>query len=267
MPGSIKAPSGVFAAMARSRSPHRFQCEWEGCGKSCGRKTNLLRHVRAAHEGVQPYACDICQAVFGLKHNVDVHVRTVHEGLSPFQCEHAGCGKSVGQTHHLARHVRAVHEGLEPFACDVCQTWFGRNHDFAVHIRTVHEGLRPFACGLCDATFGRQHGLKVHIHQIHSTKALKRVKKRGEQTRNALSEHGLTYDREHRIKFSSRADRPCSARVDFAVLRSWGYVYLEVDERQHQGYPEGHDALRIQLILAEHRIEGKAGNTHRPVQP
>lgn len=46
------------------------------------------------------------------------------------------------------------------------------------------------------------------------------------------------------------------------MLRSWGYVYLEVDERQHQDYPEGHDALRMQRMLAEHMFDGKARTDH-----
>lgn len=93
-------------------------------------------------------------------------------------------------------------------------------------------------------------------------KLKKRVKKREERTHNALSDHGFTYERELQNKFNSRAERPFSARVDFAVLRSWGYVYVEVDERQHKPYPEGHDAERMQLILAEHMIEGRAGKVH-----
>ena len=28
------------------------------------------------------------------------------------------------------------------------------------------------------------------------------------------------------------------------------------------GYPEGHDALRMQLVLAEHMVDGKAGQIH-----
>ena len=37
---------------------------------------------------------------------------------------------------------------------------------------------------------------------------------------------------------------------------------MEVDELQHEPYPEGHDAERMQLILAEHMIEGRAGKVH-----
>ena len=107
---------------------------------------------------------------------------------------------------------------------------------------------------------------RAHLTDISTQYILPRhthtANKREMQTRNGLSDHSFTFDRELRIKFSSRAGRPFSARVDFAVLHSWGYVYLEVDERQHQGYPEGHDALRMQLILAEHMVDGKAGNVH-----
>lgn len=46
------------------------------------------------------------------------------------------------------------------------------------------------------------------------------------------------------------------------MLQSWGWVYVEVDARSHQGYPEGHAAQRMQLILAEHMIDGKPGKVH-----
>lgn len=219
--------------MARSRSPRRFQCEWEGCGKSFEWAPHLARHVRTVHEGLKPFACDLCQTTFGIKYDLDVHVCIVHEGLSPFQCDI--CCATFGKTGHLGRHIRCVHEGLTPCGCDICFATFGQQAHLDDHMRCVHEGLRPFACDLCDATVGRRHGLKAHTRQIHSAKALKRVKNREEQTRNALSDNGFTSDRELRNKFSSRAECPCSARVDFTVLRSWGCVYLEVDERQHQG--------------------------------
>ena len=107
-----------------------------------------------------------------------------------------------------------------------------------------------------------KHTLVKHIHRVHSTKAQTRIKKREAQMDTALSDHGFTFERELQIKFNSRAERPYSARMDFAVMRSWGYVYVEVDERQHKPYPEGHDAERMQLILAEHMIEGRAGKVH-----
>lgn len=77
-----------------------------------------------------------------------------------------------------------------------------------------------------------------------------------------LYDHGVTFELELRIKFSRRAERPFSARVEFAVMRSWGWVYVEVDELQHKTYPEGNDAERMQLILAERMIDGKPGEVH-----
>ena len=100
------------------------------------------------------------------------------------------------------------------------------------------------------------------MSRSRSPRAQQRNKQCEEQTHKALSDHGFTFDRELRIDFSSRAERPLFARVEFAVLRSWGYVYVEVDERQHRGYPEGHDTQRMRLILAEHMIQSRAGQAH-----
>ena len=40
------------------------------------------------------------------------------------------------------------------------------------------------------------------------------------------------------------------------------HVYLEVAALQHRSYSEGYDAERMQLMLAEHMIEGRAGKAH-----
>lgn len=231
MPGSIKSPFGVCVAMARSRSPRRLQCGWEGCGKSIGQTFTLQRHASAVHECVKPHTCDICQA-------------------------------TCGQKCHLDTHKRCVREGTRPYACDLCEATIGQSHHLADHIRTVHEGSRPFECDLCPARFGTKRDLVRHKRSVHSTKAQKRIRQRAEQTHDALSENGFTFDRELRIKFSSRAACPFSARVDFAVLRTWGYVYVDVDEHPHKPFPEGHDALRMQLLLAEHMLDGRAGKAH-----
>lgn len=82
-----KPPLGVFAAMVRSRSPRRYQCVWEGCGKACGTKHNLSHPIRATHEGLQPYICVICQISFGHTCRLDKHKRGVHESNRSYVCD------------------------------------------------------------------------------------------------------------------------------------------------------------------------------------
>ena len=241
-------PLGLSAAMARSRSPRRFQCEHEGCGKSFRTNSDLVRHVRTVHEGLKPHICDICAVGFGRRESLAAHKQAVHECLKPHKCD--VCQACFAKKRTLVDHKRCVHEGARLYACDLCDAMFGLKHILDDHKRCVHEGLRPFECDVCQVSFGLKSTLGRHKRFVHSTKAQQRIKKREEQTHNALSDNGFTYERELQIKFNSRAARPFSARVDFAILRSWGYVYLEVDELQHKPYPEGHDTERMQLILS-----------------
>merc|ERR1711951_284177 len=48
------------------------------CEKQFSVRSNMKRHIRSTHEGIN-YPCNICNQAFTSKFNVDRHIKTSHE--------------------------------------------------------------------------------------------------------------------------------------------------------------------------------------------
>lgn len=154
-------------------------------------------------EPIQIYSCDQCPKKFRVIMRLNAHKRT-HEGLKPFACELCGkdfakwnnlkthriqkhsdnkialpcmeCGQTFATKQGLKRHRQRNHDpnyvAPEPisFMCDTCGKTFTTNGTLKKHkyIHTPNE--MPFVCDICEKKFPTSHKLKEHTMRHEGVK-------------------------------------------------------------------------------------------------
>ena len=176
----------------------------------------LSRH-RLVHSDTRSYVCSICGTKFKTSSAYYLHVREKHAS-SPHTCE--TCGQEFTHRRALDRH-KLCHIDDKPIACDKCGYTCKRKQDLAQHIRAMHSG-RP----------RRKHHEEILACFFTSLK--------------------ITFTREYTVKIDTFEKRK-SARVDFYIPMSWGFLLFECDEMQHCSHNVSHECQRMVAIWNYHR--------------
>jgi hypothetical protein len=172
-----QSTASVLAAAAVSHLPNvlpfgeRHPCVIAGCTSNFSNKAAMIRHVKAAHEGVRVSCIAFgCLATFTDNSNMRKHYRTVHEGNAPrVSCTVEGCVKTFVSEWDKKKHIRAIHDKIR-VACpfEGCGVTFTAESAKQKHVQTTHFGVRvPCAFPGCTMTFYDRKAMRTHCANKH----------------------------------------------------------------------------------------------------
>lgn len=132
------------------------------CGKSFGRKRNLLIHLEI-HTGERRHKCKLCGKSFVRKSNLNLHIK-IHSDNRPHKCNI--CNKSFVQRLHLQEHL-SIHTGIKQYKCDLCKKSFAQHGHLKKHL-AVHSNEKPYECSICSKSYKAKYNLMLHL-MTHSS--------------------------------------------------------------------------------------------------
>ena len=210
-------------------------CPQPGCDYKAKKASNIKRHLADAHGiGVVWHRCPQpdCNYKSKAAGNLKQHLAHAHGiGVVWHRCPQPDCNYKSKAAGNLKRHLADAHDiGVVWHACDAapgeCHYACKTASDLHRHIRRMH--FRVYAQRKCAQEERVRQALRAADWQEH-------------HLAEAMPPVGH-FRREKRIDFKcAKLDTAgANARIDFVLGVPNGYVFLEVDEHQHQ---YGYDAL------------------------
>lgn len=230
-----------------------YKCEeCDKCFKTYG---NLFEHTRI-HRGERPFKCTECDAAFTVSENLKTHMR-VHTGERPYRCSE--CDAAFPQSGALKSHM-LIHTGEKRFKCDLCDFECIHKHTLTNHIR-IHTGERPYKCTECDYAAVTKSRLKDHFKRVHSPEAITQQKVEEAKIEKLFNENfSNQFIRERVINHGCLKGVKSYSRVDFFFPKHGKFqVIVEVDEHQHNEYPQICETSRMNNIVSSWRLDGNMG--------
>ena len=197
------------------------------CGYAARCKSWLLRHA-AKHSDSKPFACDLCPKRFNSNSALLLHTKEMHSSTT--------------------------------YMCSICCKEFAQKRVRDIHMRTVcrsGQEVRRHVCQLCPYKAKMKHHLTRHIRTMHGNDP-PRTKVQEERVSSMLTSLNVRFVREFSIKTPTFEKRR-AAKIDFAIRRDWGWLFVECDEMQHLCCKIEHEVLRMCAIhsYAQEHWNGK----------
>ena len=128
------------------------------CGKSFGRKGNLINHKKLAHKDNSfGLNCLLCHTNFKYKMNLERHQKEIYnEGIAKNVCEY--CSKQFCTSKRLRAHVNSKHSH---FVCEFCDQSFINSSNLALHVKKRMK--QSLSCNICNKSLCNPRSLKVHM--------------------------------------------------------------------------------------------------------
>jgi DNA-directed RNA polymerase subunit RPC12/RpoP len=230
-----------------------YKCE--ECDATYKTSANLFAH-KMIHTGEKPFKCTECDIAFIVSENLKTHMR-VHTGERPYKCSE--CDATFARSGALKSHIM-IHTGQKRYKCDLCGFECIHKHTLTNHVRT-HTGERPYKCTECDYSAAIKYNVNDHFKRVHSPNAIARQKVEEAKIEKLFNEHFPNqFSREHIISHKCLKGIKSHSRVDFLFANHGKFqVVVEVDEHQHNEYPQICETSRMNNIVSSWRLEGNMG--------
>ena len=124
---------------ASTASKGDFPCTLPDCNKSFSSRTNMLRHIRTAHDKSRPYQCQECHSFWPTPSELKAHI--------------------------------ASHSNEKCYRCESCKIDYKTSSNLHKHMRT-HGQLLAFQCCYCPASFSTELSLNCHKGHRHKSQIL-----------------------------------------------------------------------------------------------
>ena len=195
------------------------------------------------------YYCSDCD--FATKfHSYLIRHMHRHSEARAYSC--SNCDSKFKTHSAYLLHMREKH-GQARYTCLICAAEFGLQRTLDRHM-LCHEDLKPFACSECGYTCRRKQDLVDHVAAMHDPN--KKGRKRHEElVAQLFYSLRVTFTREFTIRVCTFGSRK-SARIDFQISMSWGWLLFEVDEMAHSKYSISDECKRMAAIATYVRQKG-----------
>lgn len=145
-----------------------FQYECDLCQKRCKTKQGITSHIEKLHLKIfklgsrETFICtyELCKRKFFCKIKYDGHIRA-HEGKNPYQCD--VCGAVLATSRNLKRH-KLTHITERNFKCSFCDARFVTQETLSSHEKFVHKTGRQYVCSFCAYTCYNPTAMNVSIY-------------------------------------------------------------------------------------------------------
>lgn len=241
------------------------------CGESFVQLSSLYSHNRTHHSDEKPLLCDIDNCNYRAKEHSTIKAHQMrHHGTQEKTIECPRCDLKFYFKNDLNQHMM-THLNLRPHKCpeEDCNYSATFSTTLKRHL-LLHSGERPFCCleENCGYTFNRSEALKTHMFMNHTKEGQGRRKKEEQRIAKLLEKNNIRFKREHYIDFRcgiEQEDRDgACCYIDFLIDIYdendilLGFVFLEIDENQHEDYEVSCETRRMMDVYRSLIIDGNS---------
>ncbi|XP_039966136.1 zinc finger protein 583 isoform X2 [Bactrocera tryoni] len=149
----------VVQAAPVNKNKYYAEKTCEICSRKFVNGKTLSKHVKAVHNKIKPFICNVCGKKMARKASLIIHMRQ-HTGEKPLHCK--VCKFSTRDPSVLYKH-QLRHEKAEKLKCAHCDFTCIQTNAYKRHMRLNHsEEYKKIACDLCNYVTISSERLQAH---------------------------------------------------------------------------------------------------------